>query len=55
MALSLLQYPTSMDAPIDLATGVIGDREAALRWMGAPVQALDFATPVSLLNSEHGF
>jgi|HubBroStandDraft_5_1064220.scaffolds.fasta_scaffold337876_2 putative toxin-antitoxin system antitoxin component (TIGR02293 family) len=55
MALSLLQYPASMDALIDVATEVIGDREAALRWMGTPVQALDFATPVSLLNSEHGF
>jgi uncharacterized protein (DUF2384 family) len=43
-----------MDAPIDVATEVIGDREA-VRCMGTPVQALDFATPVSLLNSEHGF
>jgi putative toxin-antitoxin system antitoxin component (TIGR02293 family) len=55
MALSLVQHSTSTDALIDVATEVLGDRETALRWMGTPVQALDYATPVSLLSSEDGF
>jgi putative toxin-antitoxin system antitoxin component (TIGR02293 family) len=55
MAQSLADYPTSIDAFIDHVTEVLGDREAALRWMGTPVQALDYSTPVSLLNTDAGF
>jgi hypothetical protein len=36
------------------ATEVIGTHEKALRWLGTPVRALDYATPVSLLSSEAG-
>ncbi len=39
---------------VERATEVIGDRERALRWLGTPVRALNFATPISLLNSEEG-
>jgi hypothetical protein len=36
------------------AIDVIGEREQALRWMGTPVQALGYATPISLLNDAAG-
>lgn len=51
----LADSPTSIDAFIDRATEVLGDRETALRWMGTPVQALDYSTPVSLLTTDAGF
>lgn len=41
-------------AVIERATEVIGNRDRALRWMGTPVQALNYATPVSLLGSKKG-
>jgi putative toxin-antitoxin system antitoxin component (TIGR02293 family) len=40
---------------ISIASEVLGDKDEALRWLGTPVRGLDFATPVSLLGSEHGF
>jgi uncharacterized protein (DUF2384 family) len=33
---------------------VIGDRDEALRWLGTPVRALDYATPISLLGQPDG-
>jgi putative toxin-antitoxin system antitoxin component (TIGR02293 family) len=36
------------------AIKVIGNREEALRWMGTPVRALGFSTPVSLLATPEG-
>lgn len=33
---------------------VIGTREAATRWLGTPVGALGYATPVSKLSSKDG-
>lgn len=36
------------------AKEVIGDPDQALRWMGTPVRALHYATPISLLNSQQG-
>jgi putative toxin-antitoxin system antitoxin component (TIGR02293 family) len=36
------------------AVKVIGDKTAAMRWMGTPVRALDYATPVSLLGTREG-
>jgi hypothetical protein len=44
----------AIDEVIDRATDVIGDREAALRWVGTPVPALDYATPISLLATSEG-
>ena len=55
MAQSLTASSTSVEALIDRLVQVLGDREMALRWMGTPVQALDYATPISLLNSDDGF
>lgn len=55
MSRLLADSPTSIDVLIDRVTQVVGDRETALRWMGTPVQALDYATPISLLNTDDGF
>jgi putative toxin-antitoxin system antitoxin component (TIGR02293 family) len=54
--------PSDSDAPsvkgirevITRAVEVIGDRDAALRWMGTPVRALGYATPISLLSKPEG-
>lgn len=39
---------------VERATEVIGNRQEAMRWLGAPVRGLDFATPISLLATEEG-
>jgi putative toxin-antitoxin system antitoxin component (TIGR02293 family) len=36
------------------AAEVIGSNSEAMRWMGTPVRALDYATPVSLLHDAKG-
>lgn len=36
------------------AVEVIGDKNDALRWMGTPVRALEYATPVSMLGTRKG-
>lgn len=36
------------------AVEVIGDPGEAMRWLGTPVRALDFATPISLLHKAAG-
>jgi hypothetical protein len=33
---------------------VIGDEPEAMRWLGTPVRALDYATPISLLHDLSG-
>ena len=38
------------EAVINRAIEVIGDEQVALRWLGTPVRALDYATPISRLN-----
>ena len=42
---------TGESAIIERAVSVIGDRGKALRWMGTPIPALNYATPISLLHS----
>ncbi len=39
---------------VDRLIEVIGNREEALRWLGTPVRALDYATPISLLHDSVG-
>jgi hypothetical protein len=39
---------------IERAAEVIGDRQAAMRWLGTPVRALDYATPISILATAEG-
>jgi len=36
------------------AIAVIGDEQEAMRWMGTPVRALNYSTPISLLYNPHG-
>jgi len=37
------------------AVEVIGSEPEALRWMGTPVRALNYATPISLLHDPAGY
>jgi RNA polymerase sigma factor (sigma-70 family) len=39
---------------INRAVEVIGDEEQAMRWLGTPVRALDYATPISRLHDSEG-
>ena len=39
---------------IDKASRILGDKDGAMRWLGTPVRALDYATPISLLGSKDG-
>jgi hypothetical protein len=39
---------------IERVVEAIGDREQAMRWLGTPVRALDFATPISMLATTSG-
>lgn len=43
-----------LTAAIERATEVIGDRQEAMRWLGTPVRALNFAPPISLLATSDG-
>lgn len=43
-----------LTAAIERATEVIGDRQEAMRWLGTPVRALNFASPISLLGTSAG-
>jgi putative toxin-antitoxin system antitoxin component (TIGR02293 family) len=36
------------------AVEVIGNADQAMRWLGRPIPALNYATPISLLRSESG-
>lgn len=45
---------TGIERVIERAVQVIGTREEALRWLGTPVRALNYATPISLLNDAAG-
>jgi putative toxin-antitoxin system antitoxin component (TIGR02293 family) len=42
------------ESVISRAVQVIGDEQMALRWLGTPVPALDYSTPISLLNNSEG-
>ena len=43
-----------LDAVTTRATEVIGDQEKALRWLGTPISALGYVTPISKLKDEAG-
>jgi putative toxin-antitoxin system antitoxin component (TIGR02293 family) len=36
------------------AAEVLGDKSTAMRWLGTPVRALGYATPISLLHDSKG-
>lgn len=50
---SIVEQPL-IDEMIAKATEVIGNRGEAMRWLGTPVRALNFATPISVLGTEEG-
>jgi putative toxin-antitoxin system antitoxin component (TIGR02293 family) len=39
---------------VDRAVEVIGNKDDAMRWMGTPIRALDYATPISLVHKQKG-
>ena len=43
-----------IEAGIERAVAVIGDRAQAMRWLGTPVRALNYATPISRLHGPQG-
>jgi hypothetical protein len=43
-----------LESVLARATTVIGTRERATRWLGTPVRALDYATPISRLHDAEG-
>jgi hypothetical protein len=49
-----LSQRSVLEEVLERATDVIGTREEALRWLGTPVRALNYATPISLLSDDAG-
>jgi uncharacterized protein (DUF2384 family) len=45
---------TDREAVICRAIEVIGDGKEAMRWLGVPLPALGYATPISLLDNPEG-
>jgi len=45
---------TGLGLIVERATKVLGERIKAMRWLGTPVRALDYATPISLLGTSEG-
>ena len=43
-----------LNAVIERAVEVIGDRDKTYRWLGALVRAIAYATPISLLATAEG-
>lgn len=50
----VLPHRSVLEIVLERATDVIGRREEAMRWLGTPVRALNYATPVSLLADDAG-
>jgi putative toxin-antitoxin system antitoxin component (TIGR02293 family) len=50
----VLSRHSTLEQVLERATDVIGTREEAMRWLGTPVRALNYATPVSLLVDDAG-
>ena len=46
--------PLLLGSLVDRAKEVIGDEAEAFRWLGTPVKALDYLTPISLLGTPEG-
>jgi putative toxin-antitoxin system antitoxin component (TIGR02293 family) len=45
---------TDIEPIVKRSIEVIGNREEAMRWLGTPVRALDYATPISRLHDPAG-
>lgn len=46
--------PEELTKAVAKATEVFGNEDAAFRWLGTPVAALDYATPISCLGTHQG-
>jgi len=46
--------PEELTKAVARATEVFGNEDAAFRWLGTPVAALDYATPISCLGTHQG-
>ena len=46
--------PEELTKAVARATEVFGNEDAAFRWLGTPVAALDYATPISCLSTRQG-
>jgi putative toxin-antitoxin system antitoxin component (TIGR02293 family) len=44
----------SVDAVVERAVEVIGDREEAMRWLGTPIRVLGYATPIAIMSKPEG-
>jgi uncharacterized protein (DUF2384 family) len=44
----------TIEPVIETIVKAMGDREQAMRWLGTPVRALDFATPISMMATSAG-
>jgi uncharacterized protein (DUF2384 family) len=44
----------TIEPVIETIVKAMGDREQAMRWLGTPVRALDFATPISMMATSSG-
>ena len=49
-----LEPERRIDKIINRAAEVLGNRNEAMRWIGNPVRALNFATPISVLGTKQG-
>lgn len=46
--------PSVIDQIVKRAAEVIGSEQEALRWLGTPIRALGYSTPISLLSTPEG-
>jgi putative toxin-antitoxin system antitoxin component (TIGR02293 family) len=51
---ALKANPEELTKVVARATEVFGDQDVAFRWLGTPVGALDYATPISFLATHQG-
>ena len=51
---ALKANPEELTKAVARATEVFGAEDAAFRWLGTPVAALDYATPISCLGTHQG-
>jgi putative toxin-antitoxin system antitoxin component (TIGR02293 family) len=51
---ALKANPEELTKVVARATEVFGDQDVAFRWLGTPVGALDYATPISCLSTHRG-
>jgi hypothetical protein len=48
------KFGMTIEPIIQRIVEVVGSRQQAMHWLGTPVRALDFATPISMLATKKG-